>query len=105
MLQKVVCGKMTTISKFKANPNTVLAEAKGEAVAIASHNEIQFYAVPASLYEEMIQFIEFSQRGTTDLNPLPASFHLNQDKMDSIVKKSGQYTEQSELKDENYLEY
>jgi antitoxin StbD len=76
MLQKVMCGYTTPISKFKSNPGAVLAEAGGEAIAVSSHNQIQFYAVPAHLYEEMVKFMEFKQRGTTELKSAPAKFRL-----------------------------
>lgn len=74
MLQKILCGYTTPISKFKSNPNAALAEAQGDAIAVSSNNQIQFYAVPASLFEEMTAFCEFAQRGTTDLKSIPASF-------------------------------
>lgn len=57
MLQKVMSGFTTSISKFKANPSAVLAQSGGEAVAVSSHNEIQFYAVPANQYELMMDYI------------------------------------------------
>lgn len=74
MLQKILCGFTTPISKFKSNPNAALAEAQGDAIAVSSNNQIQFYAVPASLFEEMTAFCEFAQRGTTELQSIPAKF-------------------------------
>ena len=71
MLQQVMCGYITPTSKFKSNPTAALAEAKGEAVAVSSHNEIQFYVAPAHLYEEMINFVKFRQRGATELKNRP----------------------------------
>ena len=47
MLQKILCGYTTPISKFKSNPSAALAEAQGDAIAVSSNNQIQFYAVPA----------------------------------------------------------
>lgn len=87
MLQKVMCGYTTPISKFKSNPTAVLAEAEGEAVAVSSHNEIQFYVVPAHLYEEMINFVEFKQRGTRELKTAPAKFNLTEDMVEGMTDK------------------
>ena len=87
MLQKVMCGYTTSISKFKSNPGAILAEAGGEAVAVSSHNEIQFYAVPARLYEEMVNYVEFMQRGTTELKTAPARFNLTTDMVEGMTDK------------------
>ncbi|MGL6159278.1 hypothetical protein [Microbulbifer sp.] len=85
MLQKVMCGYTTPISKFKSNPNAALAEAEGDAIAISSNNQIQFYAVPAALFEEMTMFCEYAQRGTTELKSIPASFTAEGLNMDEIT--------------------
>lgn len=74
MLQKVMCGYTTPISKFKSNPRAALAEAQGDAIAVSSNNQIQFYAVPATLFEEMTAFCEYAQRGTTTLKSISANF-------------------------------
>ncbi len=74
MLQKVMCGYTTPISKFKSNPSAAMTEAQGDAIAVSSNNEIQFYAVPAALFEEMTAFCEFAQRGTTEQKNIPAKF-------------------------------
>jgi antitoxin StbD len=79
MLQKVMCGFTTPISKFKSNPKAAMAEAKGDAIAISSNNEIQFYAVPAALFEDMTAFCEYAQRGTTKLDSVPGRFSLDDD--------------------------
>lgn len=88
MLQKILCGYTTPISKFKSNPNAALAEAQGDAIAVSSNNQIQFYAVPASLFEEMTAFCEFAQRGTTTLESIPARFTaagLDMDKVSAEI--------------------
>ena len=74
MLQKVMCGYTTPISKFKSNPSAAMTEAQGDAIAVSSNNEIQFYAVPAALFEEMTAFCEYAQRGTTEQKNIPAKF-------------------------------
>ena len=46
--------KITKIpADFKANPNAVLNQSEGEAVAILKSNAPYFYAVPPSLFEAM----------------------------------------------------
>ncbi|CBL44717.1 Antitoxin of toxin-antitoxin stability system protein [gamma proteobacterium HdN1] len=88
MLQKIMCGYTTPISKFKSNPSAALAEAQGDAIAVSSNNQIQFYAVPAEMFEEMIKFVEFAQRGTTELKSIPAKFTgegLDMDKITSEI--------------------
>ncbi len=85
MLQKVMCGFTTPISKFKSNPKAAMAEAKGDAIAISSNNKIQFYAVPAHLYEDMVNFVEFTQRGTTELKSIPANFTGEGIDMDKVA--------------------
>ena len=87
MLQRVMCGYTTPISKFKSNPNAALLEAEGDAVEVSSHNEIQFYAVPAHLYEEMVSFVELKQRGTTELKVAPAKFNLTEAMVEGMTEK------------------
>lgn len=86
MLQKVLCSHISSISKFKSNPSAVLAEAKGDAVAVSSHNEIQFYAVPANIYEDMVNFLEYAQRGTTELKDIASEFSLTDEKFEKMSK-------------------
>ncbi|GLS27827.1 hypothetical protein [Marinibactrum halimedae] len=74
MLQKVMCGYTVPISKFKSNPSAAMNEAQGDAIAVSSNNEIQFYAVPAALFEEMTAFCEYAQRGEAELKSIPAKF-------------------------------
>lgn len=93
MLQKVVCGYTIPISKFKSNPSAVLAEAAGDAVAVSAHNEIQFYAVPAHLYEELVAFAEFKQRGTTELKTAPAKFDLKEGMVEGMTQKLKQLSD------------
>ncbi|MEK9497131.1 antitoxin of toxin-antitoxin stability system [Photorhabdus sp. P32] len=87
MLQKVMCGYTIPISKFKSNPSAALAEAQGDAIAVSSNNQIQFYAVPAHMYEEIINFVEFAQRGTTELKNIPANFTGEDLDMNQIATK------------------
>ena len=45
-----------------------------DAVAVMVDNDVEFYAVPAILFEEMTVFCEYSQRGTTEQINVPAKF-------------------------------
>lgn len=74
MLQKILCGYITPISRFKSNPSAALAEAQGDAIAVSSNNQIQFYVVPAVLFEEMTAFCEYAQRDTSSFKSIPANF-------------------------------
>jgi antitoxin StbD len=87
MLQRVMCGFTTPISKFKSNPNAAIIEAQGDAIAVSSNNQIQFYAVPAALFEEMTAFCEYAQRGTTKLESISGKFILTEDMVDRMTEK------------------
>ncbi|MFS1523191.1 hypothetical protein ACL7TT_03620 [Microbulbifer sp. 2304DJ12-6] len=67
MLQKVMRDYTAPNSQFKSNPNAAKQEANGKPVAVAAHNRVQFYAVPADLFEQMVEFCEYAQRGTSEL--------------------------------------
>ncbi|MDR7927277.1 hypothetical protein RIE95_09825 [Acidithiobacillus thiooxidans] len=85
ILQKVMCGYTTPVSKFKNNPNAALLEAQGDAIAVSSNNRVQFYVVPAELFEEMTAFCEFAQRGRAALQSIPAHFTAEGVDMDKIT--------------------
>ncbi len=46
------------LTQLKANPLGVLEEGKGAPVAILNRNKTAFYAVPADLYEQMVEELE-----------------------------------------------
>ncbi len=46
------------ISELKKNPMAVLAQGDGAPVAILNRNKPVFYAVPAAVYEEIIDALE-----------------------------------------------
>lgn len=87
MLQRVLCGFTTSISKFKTNPGNAIAEAQGEAIAVTSNNEVQFYAVPAELFEEMTAFCEYAQRGTSELRSVPGRFTTTDEMVEQMTEK------------------
>jgi hypothetical protein len=72
MVQKVMSSYIASISKFKNDPEAILAKANGESVGICYRNEIAFYAVPAQLYKEIRDLVEFQQREESALNIDPA---------------------------------
>jgi antitoxin StbD len=90
MSKKSTLGNTASIEEFLSDPIAVIAQANGNPVAvISSENDLQFYAVPAQQYEEMIDFIEFTQRGTTDLISTPSRFHLTTpmvERMTAVLK-------------------
>lgn len=55
---KVMASMSTSISDFKANPNSVISASEGEAVAVLKSNQPYFYAVPPHLYETMSEAME-----------------------------------------------
>lgn len=103
MLQKILCGYTTPISKFKSNPSAALAEAQGEAIAVSSNNQIQFYVVPAALFEEMTAFCEYAQRGTSSLKSIPARF--TGDGLDMDKAATGMAAKIKEAKGGDYEEW
>ena len=59
-ITKVLASVSTSITDFKANPNAILNQSEGEAVAVLKSNAPYFYAVPPSLFEAMFEALEDS---------------------------------------------
>ncbi|MDX2425002.1 MAG: type II toxin-antitoxin system Phd/YefM family antitoxin [Cycloclasticus sp.] len=57
-ISRIMAGLSTSITDFKANPNAVIEQSKGEAIAVLKSNEPCFYAVPPELYESMFDAME-----------------------------------------------
>ncbi|GAA5317607.1 MAG: type II toxin-antitoxin system Phd/YefM family antitoxin [Candidatus Pelagadaptatus aseana] len=55
---KMMAGVSASITEFKANPNSVIQQSDGEAVAVLKSNEPCFYAVPPALFEMMTEAME-----------------------------------------------
>jgi antitoxin StbD len=55
---KVLASVSTSITDFKANPNAIIEQSDGEAIAVLKSNEPCFYAVPPELYESMFEAME-----------------------------------------------
>jgi antitoxin StbD len=49
------------ISEFKKNPAAALREANGRAMAIMTHGKATFYAVPAALFERLLDAADDAQ--------------------------------------------
>ncbi|MCU8168254.1 antitoxin [Vibrio vulnificus] len=46
------------VSELKKNPMAIMSESEGQAIAVLNRNKPVFYAVPADLFEEMMDLIE-----------------------------------------------
>ena len=57
-MNKIHAEYTVSITELKANPNKVLANAKGSSVAVLSRNEPKAYFVPANLYHELLEQAE-----------------------------------------------
>lgn len=55
---RMMAGLSASITDFKANPNAVMQQSEGEAIAILKSNEPCFYAVPPELFETMSEAME-----------------------------------------------
>ena len=85
MLHSILTDSAASISEFKKSPSAILQEAEGLPVAVLNHNKPEFYAVPAKLYEDLIQFAEYAQRGTSNLKNIPARFNAENVDMDELT--------------------
>ncbi len=63
----------------------LVSGAGGDAVAVMGDNDVEFYAVPAILLEEMTAFCEYSQRRTTEQINVPAKFSGDDIDIDKLV--------------------
>jgi len=57
-ISRVLASMSTSITDFKANPNAVIEQSEGDAIAVLKNNEPCFYAVPPELYESMFDAME-----------------------------------------------
>jgi len=57
-VSKVMAPISASITNFKANPNAVIEQSNGEAVAVLKSNRPCFYAVPPELFESMSEALE-----------------------------------------------
>jgi antitoxin StbD len=64
-LARILTENTETVSNFRKGPSKVLRKANGEPVAIMKGNRADFYAVPAALFERMMD--QFEDRMLGDL--------------------------------------
>ena len=57
-VSKVMAPLSASITDFKSNPNAVIKQSNGEAIAVLKSNQPCFYAVPPELYESMFEALE-----------------------------------------------
>lgn len=60
-VNRISAGVSAGISELKKNPMAVVAQGGGEPVAILNRNKPAFYAVPADLFDYIIDVVEDMQ--------------------------------------------
>jgi antitoxin StbD len=58
MLTKIHAGLSVSISELKRNPQAVIDEAHGEAIALLNRNKPTAYIIPAETYEMLMEMAE-----------------------------------------------
>ena len=58
MANVILADRMITISELKRNPTHALNSAGNHPVAIMNHNKVTHYAMPAALYERIMDMVE-----------------------------------------------
>jgi len=61
MFTQILTDIAMPVSDFKKKPVQAVEEAHGEVVAVLSRNKPVFYAVPADLYERILDKIDDSE--------------------------------------------
>ena len=58
MTHLILSQVTASITELKKHPMATIQSAKGEPLAILSHNEPVFYCVPAPMYEAMMEALD-----------------------------------------------
>lgn len=58
MLTKIHADLSVSISELKRNPQAIIDDADGEAIALLNRNKPTAYIVPAETYEELLELAE-----------------------------------------------
>ena len=58
MLTKIHAGLSVSISDLKRNPQAIIDDAQGEAIALLNRNKPTAYIIPAKTYEMLIEMAE-----------------------------------------------
>jgi len=56
-MERILTSRTVAVSEFKRAPNEIVAEAKGEPIAVLTNNKPSFYVIPASTYENLMEAI------------------------------------------------
>lgn len=57
-MQRLEASMAVSVSDLKKSPSSVMADARGEAVAVLNHNRVMAYMVPAAVYEAMMERLD-----------------------------------------------
>lgn len=82
MLKKIHAGLAVSISELKRNPQAVIDDAHGEAIALLNRNKPTAYIIPAETYEmlmEMAEDIELAGNIEQRKSEKPYSIEMNLD--------------------------
>lgn len=63
MLTKIHAGYAVSISELKRNPQSLIDNANGEAIALLNRNKPTAYIVPAETYEALMELAEDIELG------------------------------------------
>ncbi|MDB2414730.1 plasmid stabilization protein [Rickettsiales bacterium] len=58
MTDMVLSNMTASITELKKNPMETIASAEGAPIAILNRNKTEFYCVPASIYEDMLERLD-----------------------------------------------
>ncbi len=58
MLTKIHAGLSVSISELKRNPQAIINDANGEAIALLNRNKPTAYIIPAKTYEMLLEMTE-----------------------------------------------
>ena len=58
MMKQILTSCSASVTELKKNPNALLRQAEGSAVAILNHNKPTAYLVPAETYEMLMNKLE-----------------------------------------------
>ena len=63
MLTKIHAGLSVSISELKRNPQAIINDAHGEAIALLNRNKPTAYIIPAKTYEILLEMAEDIELG------------------------------------------
>jgi len=74
-----------SITDFKANPNAIIEQSGGEAIAVLKSNEPCFYAVPPKLFEAMTEAMELLDNSSASISTLTSVISRDQGLVTKIL--------------------